>query len=109
MRIRGSDRVWYPQGGPPVLALSLNPVTPERVSHLNTLLAPMDDEHHLRRRAYTSAEVALIVGVSQSTLGRWRVEHRDELSWRAYGGRIKFLPEDIELLRAFLARGGGRA
>lgn len=103
MRIPGPDRLWRTPGAAPVLGLHVGPVGPDRVAILNRLLATMDDEANIRRRSYSTVEVAKIVGSSERTLRRLRHDYGDELSWREYGGRIRYLPEDIELLRLFLS------
>lgn len=106
MRVPGHDRLCRLPGDTPVLELNLGPFTPERVAKLNRLVATMDDDFHVRRRAYTSAEVGEFLLLSERTLRRVRAAHPDEITWRDTGSRVLWYPEDIELLRLFLRRGG---
>lgn len=106
MRVPGHDRLCRLPGDTPVLELNLGPFTPERVAKLNRLVATMDDDFHVRRRAYTTSEVAKILGSSERSLRRLRADHPSEISWRVLGSRVFYYAEDIEVLRAFLLRGG---
>lgn len=52
-------------------------------------------------------EAAHLLGYSVRTLNRWRTRHPDQLSWQERNGRIRFLPEDLEVWRTFIADRGG--
>lgn len=104
LRIPGRDQLWWSPGEAPVLGLHYGPVTPDRAAALNRLLAPMDDDHHIRQQSYSTDEVAIILRCSPRTIRRTRADYPDHVSWQMHGNRVRYYPADIERTRAFLAR-----
>ena len=55
-------------------------------------------------RYYTAVEIIKEVGISRTTLWRWRSEGKIPLGRLYRGGAVVFTPEEVDTIRAFANR-----